>query len=202
MKIIHTNLMNYFWKKGIEPLKTELNKKIGTSKIVNNLLTTAAGFALDARQGKVLQDQMETKLSISKIVNNLTSTAAGFALDARQGKVLKDQVDEISRRSTWIHKDLDQRFPSAGTLTVTLSEVSSARDCVVRIGATSASYTVSSCDISVQQNAVKFGFQSPTSDLYFTGYVYRNGKNQISAAIYNINGFAASDIALLSIDYR
>lgn len=111
-------------------------------------------------------------------------------------------VNTVNAKFSWVHKDLDQHFPSSKSLTITLSEISNARECIVRIGATSASYTVSSCDISVQQNAVKFGFQSPTSSLYFIGYVYRNGKDKITAAIYDINGFAASDIALLSIDYR
>lgn len=58
MKLIHSNLLNSFWKKGIVPIKAELEKKIATSKIVNNLLTTKAGYVLDARQGKVLQDQV------------------------------------------------------------------------------------------------------------------------------------------------
>lgn len=55
---------------------------------VSNVLTqTAAGYVLDARQGKVLND---TKLNKASVTNNLSTTAAGYALDARQGKALND----------------------------------------------------------------------------------------------------------------
>ncbi len=59
MRIINTNLLNYFYKKGVKPLKEAVGKKLDTSKIVNNLLTTVSGFALDARQGPVLQGQID-----------------------------------------------------------------------------------------------------------------------------------------------
>ena len=64
-----------------------------TDYIANNLTTTVAGFALDARQGKILN---ETKLNIANVVNNLTTTVAGFALDARQGKVLDDKITSLN----------------------------------------------------------------------------------------------------------
>lgn len=55
---------------------------------VSNALTqTSAGYVLDARQGKALND---AKLNKTAVVNNLTTTAAGYALDARQGKALND----------------------------------------------------------------------------------------------------------------
>lgn len=55
--------------------------------IANNLTTEVEGFALDARQGKVLND---SKLDKSKIANNLTTTEETWALDARMGKWLHD----------------------------------------------------------------------------------------------------------------
>ena len=55
---------------------------------VSNALTqTSAGYVLDARQGKALND---AKLDKKAVANNLTTTAAGYALDARQGKALND----------------------------------------------------------------------------------------------------------------
>lgn len=64
-----------------------------TDYIANNLTTTVAGFALDARQGKILN---ETKLNIANVVNNLTTTVAGYALDARQGKALDDKITSLN----------------------------------------------------------------------------------------------------------
>lgn len=56
-------------------------------QIANNLTTTADGYALDARQGKVLDDK---KLDKTAVVNNLTTIDEGRALDARQGKWLNE----------------------------------------------------------------------------------------------------------------
>lgn len=55
--------------------------------IANNLTTDVEGYALDARQGKVLD---EKKLDVSKLVNNHTTVLEGYALDARQGKWLDE----------------------------------------------------------------------------------------------------------------
>lgn len=56
-------------------------------QIANNLTTTAEGYALDARQGKVLDDK---KLDKTAVANNLTTIDEGRALDARQGKWLNE----------------------------------------------------------------------------------------------------------------
>ena len=55
--------------------------------IANNLTTDVEGYALDARQGKVLNDK---KLDKSKVANNLKTVEEGWALDARQGKYLAE----------------------------------------------------------------------------------------------------------------
>ena len=58
MKVITTNRLNRFWKNGVLSIKNALATKLNTSSVVNNLLTTAAGYALDARQGKALDDKI------------------------------------------------------------------------------------------------------------------------------------------------
>lgn len=58
MKVITTNRLNRFWKNGVLPIKNSLANKLNTANVVNNLLTTAAGYALDARQGKALDDKI------------------------------------------------------------------------------------------------------------------------------------------------
>ena len=55
--------------------------------IANNLTTDVEGFALDARQGKALD---EKKLDVSRVMNNRTTVLEGYALDARQGKWLDE----------------------------------------------------------------------------------------------------------------
>lgn len=58
MKVVTTNLLNRFWTNGVKPIKDALTNKVDSSKIVNSLLTTAAGYALDACQGKALDDKI------------------------------------------------------------------------------------------------------------------------------------------------
>lgn len=79
MKVITTNRLNRFWKNGILPIKNSLANKLNTSSVVNNLLTTAAGYALDARQGKALDDKI-TALNgkLTGGYTHLTSNKAGY----------------------------------------------------------------------------------------------------------------------------
>ena len=93
MKVITTNLLNYFWKNGVKPIKDAMGGKLDASKVANNLTTTGTGYALDARQGKVLND---SKLSLTSVVNNTVTTQAGYALDARQGKALEDKITALN----------------------------------------------------------------------------------------------------------
>lgn len=44
-----------------DSLKSEINNKLDASNVVNNLTTNSSGYALDARQGKVLSDSMMLK---------------------------------------------------------------------------------------------------------------------------------------------
>ena len=93
MEVITTNLLNYFWKNGVKPIKDAMGGKLDASKVANNLTTTGTGYALDARQGKVLND---SKLSLTSVVNNTVTTQAGYALDARQGKALEDKITALN----------------------------------------------------------------------------------------------------------
>lgn len=43
---------------GLNALKTAIDSKVNTSAVANNLTTTAAGYVLDARQGKTLNDSI------------------------------------------------------------------------------------------------------------------------------------------------
>ena len=87
MKVITTNRLNRFWKNGVKPIKDALANKLNTANVVNNLLTTAAGYALDARQGKALDDQI-TALN-GKIVKK-TVTFTGTIAPKSTVSVSKD----------------------------------------------------------------------------------------------------------------
>ena len=63
--------------------------KLNAANVVNNLTTTSFGYALDARQGKALND---TKLNVANVVNNVTTSEEGYALDARVGKSMHDYM--------------------------------------------------------------------------------------------------------------
>ncbi len=69
MKVVTTNKLNRFWKKGIKPVIDSIADKFDKAKLANNCLTTEEGFALDARQGTALQGE------INEINSNL-----GFVL--------------------------------------------------------------------------------------------------------------------------
>ena len=59
MRKITTESLNWFWKKGILPIKEKLNNKIDVANLVNNGLCEMPGeFALDAAYGKTLTDQI------------------------------------------------------------------------------------------------------------------------------------------------
>ena len=77
--------MSEFIENDAELTLTLEGQSIGA--IANNLTTTVEGYALDARQGKVLDDK---KLDKTAVANNLTTIDEGKALDARQGKWLNE----------------------------------------------------------------------------------------------------------------
>jgi len=57
----------------VKPIMAALGNKLEASRIVNNLLTTVAGYALDARQGKVLHDKnVELENALNEINSNLS----------------------------------------------------------------------------------------------------------------------------------
>lgn len=71
-----------------------ITEKLDKANVYNNLDKTDSGFALDARQGKALND---AKLNKTSVYNGLDKTDTGYALDATQGKALNDgKLDKTS----------------------------------------------------------------------------------------------------------
>ena len=76
MKVITTNLLNRFWKNGVKPIKEAVTGKLDASKVVNSLLATEEGFALDATQGKALKDQVDELNRKLPVCNEIYSGVA------------------------------------------------------------------------------------------------------------------------------
>ncbi|MXP75165.1 hypothetical protein GN277_07140 [Lachnospiraceae bacterium WCA-9-b2] len=101
MKVITTNRLNRFWKNGVLPIKNSLASKLNTANVVNNLLTTQAGYALDARQGKTLDDKI-TALN-SKSTQTLTQTINGLSCKfyfTKVGKTVQCAIDAVGSLSS------------------------------------------------------------------------------------------------------
>ena len=116
----------------------------------NNLTTTEAGYALDARQGKVLD---EKKLDKTSVLNNLITIAAGFALDARQGKWLDenkinygDIVNNLTTNDTGKVLSAAQGYAISTALTEALNQLKGAVDSIgeikVDVDALNATFTI------------------------------------------------------------
>lgn len=84
-------------------------KSFAFKDLVNNLTTSTTGSALDASQGKILndkydelnsnlsnkQDKLTNPLTKSDVVNNLTTATTNVPLSAAQGKILNDSMKSI-----------------------------------------------------------------------------------------------------------
>lgn len=65
---------------------------LDNDNVYNGLDQTDSGYALDARQGKTLNDAIDNKLDKANVYNGLDKTVEGYALDARQGNTLNDKI--------------------------------------------------------------------------------------------------------------
>lgn len=130
--------------------------KFNAANVYNGLDKTESGYALDARQGKALND---TKLNASNVVNNLTTTSSGYALDARQGKALSDYMQA--------HYDSSYELvPQSGTTVALLDTINTLRTqskvmpfCIQKVGfgAGSVSDLPSNIAATAEFQALVFG---------------------------------------------
>ena len=95
-----------------------LMPKLNKASVKNNLTTSTAGYALDARQGNALDT---AKLNKANVYNALDKTAEGFALDARQGPALKALIDAVQAALNLSILVGSTTTIAAGTSTVSLT---------------------------------------------------------------------------------
>ena len=107
MKHITMNLLDYFWKTGIKPVREaveNLHKVASTGKYIdlegrptiptalkNPQALTFTGGVTGSYDGSAAKS-----VKIPSLTNNLLATAAGTALDAAQGKVLDGKIAQIN----------------------------------------------------------------------------------------------------------
>lgn len=70
-------------KTALDAIKTTVDGKVNTSDVVNNVVTTAAGKVLDARQGKTLNDSISTlNTNLSSLITSHSYGLPGVAVNA------------------------------------------------------------------------------------------------------------------------
>ena len=72
------------------------DNKFAKANVINNLLTTEAGFALDARQGKVLDDKI-TELNGNIYAKKVLWSHSGMFLNTGQSITLSEKLSEQKR---------------------------------------------------------------------------------------------------------
>ena len=95
---------------GVDGQMTLSLEEAAMGQVANNLTTEVEGFALDARQGKVLNDK---KLDADKLANDVKTVEEGFALDARQGKWLNENKVGFADVENSLESDNKNRVLSA-----------------------------------------------------------------------------------------
>lgn len=113
-------------------------KSFAFKDLANNLTTSTTGSALDASQGKILndkydelnqslnskQDKLTNPLTKSDVVDNLTNTSTNTPLSAKQGNVLKGLIDKLSTLITNISNALNSHKHKVNAKNVKVPDVS------------------------------------------------------------------------------
>ncbi len=103
MRNITVNLLDYFWKTGIKPIKNRIEelKEVAfsgkysdltdrPSALKNPNALTFTGAVTESYDGSA-----NKSVKIPSVTNNLLATQQGTALDAVQGKALDDKISQI-----------------------------------------------------------------------------------------------------------
>lgn len=68
--------------------------KLNVANVVNNLTTTVSGYALDARQGKTLNDKINELLNVVKLVNPIVYTGLNIdTINSEMGYIYRVRSD-------------------------------------------------------------------------------------------------------------
>lgn len=160
-------------------------EKLDKSKVANNLTTNVAGYALDARQGKALQDQITSlngSLNSKKVptigIENIF-TGNPFAVIADSGGLATVGGTKWEQDNGGYHvKDI--KYPAGGSVSLTVSMTLPANS-IVLIDVNTLNYE----NIKLQGTCIKYNLTSSPSNtslsIFFSG---RNANVTVSTIRY------------------
>ena len=205
---VSTNKM-YVAKIGIASSETittsiaNLDLKIATSSIVDNLTAGGATVPLSAQQGVDLNNLITS--STVDVTDNLGSTVTTDALSANQGKVLKDLVD-LNVTTASIVNDL-----STGGTTVPLSaEQGKALNALItnkkqsylhtdtfsETSGTASAHALTKAVTATATNEVNFKVSVNGGEVLATAITYDSGDNTIT-----LSGISVAQYDLVTVVY-
>ncbi len=122
--------------------------KLDTANVVNNLTTTASGYALDARQGKALNDKFEYANYTGAIVMNVQTYTARFLVRFQRTVTFELVLPSISSGTLNVCK-----LPSATIPSMQVSLAVSTERAVDRVGRQEAFVNANGDVFIVRDNA-------------------------------------------------
>jgi hypothetical protein len=147
-------------------------EKLDKSKVANNLTTNVAGYALDARQGKALQDQI-TSLNGSLNSKKIPSFGIENIFTGNPFCIVNNGSDVISVQTDWDidnggYRVKDIKYP-AGTYTILAVSLSLPANSIVIVDVN----TLNGENIDIQGSLIRSNFTSSPKNcslsIQFTG---------------------------------
>lgn len=168
-----------------DTLKDKINGAFPAANLINNLTTTEAGFGLDARQGKALDDkitEINGSLNSKKIpsfgIENIF-TGNPFAVIADSGGLATVGGTKWEQDNGGYHVE-DIKYPAGGSVSLTVSMTLPANS-IVLIDVNTLNYE----NIKLQGTYIKYNLtSSPNNDnlsIFFSG---RNANVTVSTIRY------------------
>lgn len=161
--------------------------------VSNALTTTAAGYVLDARQGKILDGKIAGKLAKTDVVNGLTETAAGKALDARQGKALNEKIDDTNEAVSELNRKLDGIKVTRKSYPMTLEPNS-------YVGGNMGSFQIPSEDIQKYGHVISTTFSGGSSAPGVVNITHYTGGDEWWAYVSCVDGTGNLIVQFLNVD--
>nr|DAW63757.1 MAG TPA: hypothetical protein [Caudoviricetes sp.] len=168
-----------------DTLKDKINGAFPAANLINNLTTTEAGFGLDARQGKALDDkitEINGSLNSKKIpsfgIENIF-TGNPFAIIADSGGLATVGGTKWEQDNGGYHVE-DIKYPAGGSVSLTVSMTLPANS-IVLIDVNTLNYE----NIKLQGTYIKYNLtSSPNNDSFSIFFSGRNANVTVSTIRY------------------
>lgn len=168
-----------------DTLKDKINGAFPAANLINNLTTTEAGFGLDARQGKALDDkitEINGSLNGKKVptigIENIF-TGNPFAVIADGGGLTTFRGTKWEQDNGGYHVE-DIKYPAGGSVSLTVSMTLPANS-IVLIDVNTLNYE----NIKLQGTYIKYNLtSSPNNDSFSIFFSGRNANVTVSTIRY------------------